>query len=267
MDKAVIDYSGLRIKTHDLVGGRLVAGDAMAAVGDQLLDQLGARGPLTAKMKPMRQIEPVELMSPLSFFSLTRAYARVRLKKSSQEAVPSAAKVAFLDIRTNWEAGVPSLREPSRQLQISLTGMLLEESTPIEVQRVFAELAQDRPDAIMVDGRAELIAHHQLIVELANKSRLPAMYPWRDYTEAGGLLAYGADLGEAGRRSADDVHEILNGTKPGDIPIYRATRLCPLTSRIIHLPFASRSGHHTPICASSCPRVGPSLPPIPREAD
>src|SRR6202040_4363734 len=44
MDKAVLDYSGLRIKTHDLVGGRLVAGDAMAAVGDQLLYQLGARG-------------------------------------------------------------------------------------------------------------------------------------------------------------------------------------------------------------------------------
>ena len=43
VDKAVLDYSGLRIKTHDLVGGRLVAGDAMAAVGDQLLDQLGAR--------------------------------------------------------------------------------------------------------------------------------------------------------------------------------------------------------------------------------
>src|SRR5712671_4195315 len=44
MDKAVLDYSGLRIKTHDLVGGRLVAGENMAAVGDQLLDQLGARG-------------------------------------------------------------------------------------------------------------------------------------------------------------------------------------------------------------------------------
>src|SRR5437868_12344489 len=43
-DKAALDYSGLRIQTHDLVGGRLVAGDAMAAVGDQLLDQLGARG-------------------------------------------------------------------------------------------------------------------------------------------------------------------------------------------------------------------------------
>jgi putative tryptophan/tyrosine transport system substrate-binding protein len=141
-----------------------------------------------------------------------------------KEAVPSASKVALLDMRANWEGDVPSLRGPSRQLQISLTGMLLRESTPIEVQRVFAEIAQDRPDAIMVHGRAELIAHQQLIVALANNSRLPAMYPYGDYADTGGLIAYGADLGEAGRRTANDVHQILNRTKPGDIPIYRPTK-------------------------------------------
>src|ERR1700719_614631 len=91
-------------------------------------------------------------------------------------------------------------------------------------RRVFAEIAQDRPDAIIVYGRADLTAYHQLIVELVNKSRLPAMYPWRDYAEAGGLIAYGGDLSEVGRRMADDVHEILNGTKPGDIPIYQPTK-------------------------------------------
>ena len=99
-----------------------------------------------------------------------------------------------------------------------------EESTPSEFQRVFAEIEHDRPDAIMVHGRADLTAYHQLIVELANKSRLPAMYPWRDYAEAGGLMAYGGDLGEVGRRMADEVHEILNGAKPGDIPIYQPTK-------------------------------------------
>jgi putative ABC transport system substrate-binding protein len=102
--------------------------------------------------------------------------------------------------------------------------MLLQESTPTELRRVFAEIAQDRPDAIIVHGRADLTAYHQLIVELVNKSRLPAMYPWRDYAEAGGLIAYGGDLSEVGRRMADDVHEILNGTKPGDIPIYQPTK-------------------------------------------
>jgi putative ABC transport system substrate-binding protein len=98
--------------------------------------------------------------------------------------------------------------------------VLLEKSTPSEYQRVFAEIAQNRPDAIMVHGRADLTAYHQLVVELANKGRLPAMYPWRDYAEAGGLMAYGGDPARSGGRMADEVPEILNGAKPGDIPIY-----------------------------------------------
>lgn len=69
-----------------------------------------------------------------------------------------------------------------------------------------------------------LLSYRQLIVELVEKSRLPAIYPWPDYVEAGGLMAYGATYGELGRRMADDVHDILNGAKPGDIPIYLPTR-------------------------------------------
>jgi putative ABC transport system substrate-binding protein len=141
-----------------------------------------------------------------------------------KEAVPAASKVAYLTVHTYWEGDSKNLLEPSRQLQIAVVGMLLDESIPSEYQRVFAEIAQDRPDAIFVDGRADLTAYHRLIVELVNKSRLPAMYPWRDYAEAGGLMAYGGDLAEVGRRMADEVHQILNGTKPGDIPIYQPTK-------------------------------------------
>jgi putative ABC transport system substrate-binding protein len=102
--------------------------------------------------------------------------------------------------------------------------MPLQQSTPSEYQRVFAEIAHDRPDAIIVHDIGDLIPYRQLIVELVEKSRLPAMYGWREYAEAGGLMAYEGDLGEAWRRMADDVHEILNGTKPGDIPIYQLTK-------------------------------------------
>jgi putative tryptophan/tyrosine transport system substrate-binding protein len=140
-----------------------------------------------------------------------------------KEAVPSVSKVALLDLRRYWQYDIGPLREPAQELQISLVGMLLEVSTPTELRRVFTEIANDRPDAMMVGSDAAL-TEHQLIVELVNKSRLPAMYPWRDYVEAGGLMAYGADLGEVGRRMANDVHEILNGVKPGDIPIYRPTK-------------------------------------------
>ena len=102
--------------------------------------------------------------------------------------------------------------------------MLVEESIASEYQRVFAEIAPERTDAIIVSDIGDLVPYRQLIVELAETSRLPAMYAWRDYVEGGGLMAYGTDLVELWRRLADDVHEILNGAKPGDIPIYQPTK-------------------------------------------
>ena len=124
-----------------------------------------------------------------------------------------------------WEgAQAQLLREMSRRLEISLIPMLLRESTPTEYQRVFAEIAPERPDAIIVHDTGDLVPYLQLIVELIAQSRLPAMYGYRDYVEAGGLMAYEADLSEAGRRMADDVHQILSGTKPEDIPIYQASK-------------------------------------------
>jgi putative ABC transport system substrate-binding protein len=109
-------------------------------------------------------------------------------------------------------------------LGISLTDIVLQESTPSEYQRVFAEIPKDRPDAMIVSGISELFPYRQLIAELAEKSRLPAMYPFRDYVEVGGLMAYGTDLAELWRRLADDVHQVLNGAKPGDIPVYQPTK-------------------------------------------
>jgi len=146
-----------------------------------------------------------------------------------KEAVPSASDVAFLDIRTFWDSiGGQEVREElrraSRLLEISLTDRLVEESTPSEYQRVFAEIAQKPLDAMIVSGVSELFPYRQLIADLAAKNRLPAIYAWRDYVEAGGLMAYGTDLVELWRRLADDVHEILNGAKPGDIPIYQPTK-------------------------------------------
>jgi putative ABC transport system substrate-binding protein len=102
--------------------------------------------------------------------------------------------------------------------------MLLQESNPSEYQRVFAEIAPERPDALIVSDIGDLIPYRQLIVSLIEKSRLPAIYGYREYAEAGGLMAHGADLGELMRRMADDVHQILNGASPGDIPIYQGTK-------------------------------------------
>ena len=63
-----------------------------------------------------------------------------------------------------------------------------------------------------------------MIIELAEKGRLPAIYPYREYVEAGGLMSYGVDLRELGGRAAAMVDRILKGAKPGEIPIFQPTK-------------------------------------------
>jgi len=127
-----------------------------------------------------------------------------------KEAVPSASKVAFLLPRGTWERSGERLREMSRRLEISLVGMPLDDAASPSIERVFDEIAPERPDAIIVHDIGDILNHRQLIVELVEKSCLPAMYGSREFIEAGGLMAYQADMGEAGRRMADDVHQSIN---------------------------------------------------------
>jgi putative ABC transport system substrate-binding protein len=142
-----------------------------------------------------------------------------------REAIPSIAKAAFLGMREGWEGTSGQfLRDAGGRLGISLTFMLPQKGTPSEIERVFAEMEQQRPDAVLVSGEGDLYANRTLIAELAVKTRLPTICPYRDYVEAGALMGYAVDLAELLRRMADDVHQILKGAKPGDIPIYQPTK-------------------------------------------
>jgi putative ABC transport system substrate-binding protein len=74
-----------------------------------------------------------------------------------------------------------------------------------------------------VSDSPENFAYRRLIVELAEKGRLPTIYPFRQFVEAGGLMAYGIDASDLGHRVADMVDQILKGAKPADIPIFQPT--------------------------------------------
>src|SRR5438270_5671578 len=142
-----------------------------------------------------------------------------------KEAIPSTARAAFLGMREGWEGtSAQVLREAGDRLGISLTFMLPQKGTPSEIERVFAVMEQQRPDAVLVSGEGDLYANRVLIAELAEKTRLPTICPYRDYVEAGALMGYAVDLAALLRRMADDVHQILKGAKPGDIPIYQPTK-------------------------------------------
>jgi putative ABC transport system substrate-binding protein len=68
------------------------------------------------------------------------------------------------------------------------------------------------------------VQQRRRLVELAAKSRLPAVYGSRESVDAGGLMSYGPDLAESFRRSATYVDKILKGAKPGDLPIEQPTK-------------------------------------------
>jgi putative ABC transport system substrate-binding protein len=143
-----------------------------------------------------------------------------------KEAIPSAVKVAYLlSERGAWDGAVGlSLREAGQHLGIALIGNFFPEVNDAQIHRTFTEMAQQQLDAAIVDEGGSFLARRALLVELAEKYRLPIVYPYRDYVDLGGLMAYAPDLGELAQRLANDVHQILNGAKAGDIPFYQPTK-------------------------------------------
>ena len=95
---------------------------------------------------------------------------------------------------------------------------------PSEIERGITAFAA-RPDGgLIVTASAYTAVHRDLIVALAARHRLPAVYPFRYYVTSGGLISYGPDPIEPYQRAADYVHRILNGEKPADLPVQRRTK-------------------------------------------
>ena len=138
-----------------------------------------------------------------------------------KEAMPSAAKIVYLISNSRPDAvDGNSYRVAARGLGIALTESFLEQVDEAQLRRSFAEMAEQRTDAILLDGSGSFLAFRALIVELAAKTRIPALYPYRDFIEQGGLMAFAPDLGELAERMASDVHQIFDGAKAADIPFY-----------------------------------------------
>lgn len=93
-----------------------------------------------------------------------------------------------------------------------------------EYRRAFAAMGTDRPDALIVSDHGEGLANRGLIVELAVRARLPAIYSYRRFAEAAGLMAYGAVDVESLRVMVDYINRIFKGANPGDLPFQQPTK-------------------------------------------
>lgn len=141
------------------------------------------------------------------------------------EAMPKLSILSYLVPRRLWgnTAGAAA-QEAAKRAGISLKPVLMDVFNELEYQRVFTSMNQDRADALIVSEGAEHLTNRATIVELAVKNRIPAIYPFREFVEIGGLMAYSINLGDTHRRVANLIDKILRGANPGDIPFYQPTK-------------------------------------------
>ena len=95
---------------------------------------------------------------------------------------------------------------------------------PADFDRAFSDMTKARADALTVLTSTILLGERRRLADLAAKSRLPAVYPWREGVDAGGLMSYGPDFADLFRRAATYVDKILKGAKPGDLPVEQPTK-------------------------------------------
>jgi putative tryptophan/tyrosine transport system substrate-binding protein len=93
-----------------------------------------------------------------------------------------------------------------------------------DLEAAFTRMSRERPDALLVHADFGLLTHRTPIFAFVAKSRLPAMYGWRDFVEAGGLMAYAPTYPDMFQRAAIYVDKILKGAKPGDLPVEHPKR-------------------------------------------
>jgi putative tryptophan/tyrosine transport system substrate-binding protein len=145
------------------------------------------------------------------------------------ETARRLANVRFLVTTTSrwlWETKARgALRDAAGRAGISIDAALV--STPVDqaaYEQVFEAMERDRVDGLIFTDASDHMAYRQLIADLAARYRLPAIYPFREFVDAGGLLSYGIDLVDLYRHLAVMTNELLRGTKPGDIPYYQMTK-------------------------------------------
>ena len=114
------------------------------------------------------------------------------------------------------------LRGVAQKLGVKLQAA--EVRDPAGFDSAFASMSAERAQALVVVVDPLTVRYRGRIAELAAKYRLPAMYGFREFAEAGGLMAYGANVADLCRRAGTYVDKILKGAKPADLPIEQPTK-------------------------------------------
>jgi ABC-type uncharacterized transport system substrate-binding protein len=161
-----------------------------------------------------------------------------------KDAVPKLARVGYLQLARGSilsDLQMKQLRPAALALKLKLEEI---ETQPDAkgLESAFQTAKQKQVGAIMTTPGSRFFAERKRIVELAGKYRLPAIYPQKEFVEAGGFMSYGADMEDLYRRAAVYVDKILKGAKPADLPVQQATKF----EFVINLKAAKQIGLTVP---------------------
>jgi putative ABC transport system substrate-binding protein len=142
-----------------------------------------------------------------------------------KEISPSVKKVLVLQDPIAGSSSVAqfaAIQAVAPSLNVDLVSIILRDDRQIE--KTVITFAQTPDTALIATRTGAAISHHNLIVSLAARLRLPAVYPLRSFVVSGGLISYGPDVVDQYRRAASYVDRILNGEKPADLPVQAPTK-------------------------------------------
>lgn len=140
------------------------------------------------------------------------------------EIAPHVGRVAFIMV-PETPAHVAFLRAAEAAAPpLGVKVIALTVHTAAEIERAVSEFAGEPNGGLIVAPHAVTVEHRNVILGLATKYRLPALYPLRNYATSGGLISYGTNPIDPFRQGASYVDRILKGEKPGDLPVQLPTK-------------------------------------------
>jgi len=141
-----------------------------------------------------------------------------------KELVPAAAVIAYLVNPSNPSAEIYAKEAVAAASALGIQVHVLNASTEQDLDEVFAFLVKRGAGGLVVMGEPFFDSQRDRIVALSARYSVAAIYTFREYVVAGGLMSYGASLPDSYRRAANYVGRILNGEKPADLPVQQPTK-------------------------------------------
>jgi putative tryptophan/tyrosine transport system substrate-binding protein len=160
------------------------------------------------------------------------------------DLVPSATTIAVLINPANIvqaETERKIVQEAARVLGARI--VILNASTPSEIETAFATLVRDRMGALVVSGENFFLTQRDQLVGLATHHAVPTIYGYREFVAAGGFVSYGTDVSDAYRRIGANTGRILKGEKAADLPVQQVTKI----EMVINLKIAKTLGLTIPL--------------------